>query len=237
MREKFKKLKSIGTVKYYGGKAKDPEFCEMVISFLKDEDPHVARNAAWVMTHFSQKLRKELRSRQNEFIDIIMSTDDNPGLRRLLLNVVEFQGIAEQDLRTDFLDFCLEHMCMPEEAPGIQALCMKLSFEQCKYFPELMHEFKEILLIMQNGYAISMTGLRKKMLARIEKFEKPKVKKKASAKKRKTQSRKRGNDTAEPCTVESDFERYRKAQVRQMEEDLDDRCYPEMPEGQFIRSK
>lgn len=177
MREKFRNLKSIGTVKYYAGKARDGEFCEMILSFLKDEDPHVSRNAAWVMTHFSQKLKRELRCRQNEFVDIILNADKNPGLRRLLLNVVEFQGIAEEDLRTDFLDFCLEHMRLPEEQPGIQALCMKLSFEQCKFFPELMHEFKETLLIMQNGYAVSMVGLRTRMLKKIERFEKPKVKK------------------------------------------------------------
>lgn len=38
--------------------------------------------------------------------------------------------------------------------------------------------------------------------------------------------------------MESDFEKYRKALVQQMEEEnIDDRCYPEMPEGQFVRSK
>ena len=192
MREKYRNLKSKGTVKYYASKARDSEYCEMVLSFLKDEDPRVARNAAWVMTHFSQRLRRELRCRQNEFIDIILSSDDNQGLRRMLLSVVEFQGIAEEDLRTDFLDFCLEHLKMPGEAPGIQALCRKLSFQQCKYFPELMHEFKETVLLMQDGYAISMMSLRTRMLKKIEKFEKPKkpkVKKSKKANKRAKEQR------------------------------------------------
>lgn len=191
MREKLANIKAIGSVKYYAGKARYPEFCDKIISLIYDEDPRVARNAAWVMTHFSQRLKKDLRCRQNEFIDLIINTDENPGLRRLLLNVVEFQGIEEEDLRTDFLDFCLEHMRMPEEPPGIQALCMKLAFVQCKFYPELMHEFKETLLIMQNGYATSMVGLRKRMLKKVEIFEKPKPKKKPKTAKAKKTTKKK----------------------------------------------
>lgn len=37
--------------------------------------------------------------------------------------------------------------------------------------------------------------------------------------------------------MESNFEKYRKEQVEQMEDASEGRCYPEMPEGQFIRSK
>lgn len=37
--------------------------------------------------------------------------------------------------------------------------------------------------------------------------------------------------------METDFEKYRREQVEQMEDLAEGRCYPEMPEGQFIRSK
>lgn len=182
MREKIQNLKSIATVRYLAGKAREPEVCDSIVSLLYDEDPRVARNAAWVMTHFSQKLRRQLTDRQNEFIDLLMKTD-NSGLRRLLLNIVEFQGIRQEDMRTDFLDFCLSHMISVEEPPGIQSLCMKLSFAQCLYYPELMHEFYETLLIMQQGYAVSMQGLRKKMIKKAEKALQPPVKKKKKRKK------------------------------------------------------
>ena len=37
---------------------------------------------------------------------------------------------------------------------------------------------------------------------------------------------------------ESEFEKYRRMQMEQFEDDITEgRCYPEMPEGQFIRSK
>lgn len=37
--------------------------------------------------------------------------------------------------------------------------------------------------------------------------------------------------------METDFEKFRREQVEQMEEQSEGRCYPEMPEGQFVRSK
>ena len=52
-------------------------------------------------------------------------------------------------MRTDFLDFCLLHMHMPEEPPGVQSLCMKLAHRMCLPYPELLHEFYETLSLMQ----------------------------------------------------------------------------------------
>ena len=37
---------------------------------------------------------------------------------------------------------------------------------------------------------------------------------------------------------ESEYEKFRREQIEQFEDDITEgRCYPEMPEGQFIRSK
>ncbi len=38
--------------------------------------------------------------------------------------------------------------------------------------------------------------------------------------------------------TETDYEKYLRQQMEQFEDDVTEgRCYPEMPEGQFIRSK
>lgn len=134
-----------------------------VVNLIHSDDSIVARNAAWVMTHFREGQIRALLPRQGEFIDLVLFTQ-NDSLRRLLMNVIERQGIREADLRTDFLDFCLEHMQLPAEAPGIQSLSMKLAYQQCRYYPELLAEFRNTLLMMQDGYATSLMGLRKKML-------------------------------------------------------------------------
>ena len=88
---------------------------------------------------------------------------DNSSVRRLSLNVIERLWVgerssemrlelAEEDLRTDFLDFCFEHMMDVEEFPGIQSVCMKLAFRMCKCYPELMDELKRTLKAMEIDY-------------------------------------------------------------------------------------
>lgn len=123
--------------------------CALLVGFLDYEDSRVARNAAWVLTH---KPLADIRSLpQEHLIDLALSTPDT-SLRRLSLCLVERQGIAEEDIRTDFLDFCLLHMHTPDEPPGVQSLCMKLAYSMCRCYPELMHEFQETLGLMQTEH-------------------------------------------------------------------------------------
>jgi hypothetical protein len=55
-------------------------------------------------------------------------------------------------LQTEFLDFCLEHMLDVEELPGVQAICMKLAYRMCMFYPELMEELKRTLQAMAIEY-------------------------------------------------------------------------------------
>lgn len=144
--------------------ATDYEQLNSLVDGIHDEDPVTARNTAWAMTHLSDERVALLQPRRNEFIDLAMHTDSTP-LRRLLLNIIERQAFDEQALRTDFLDFCLEHMASPAETPGVQTLCMKLAHRFCSFYPELMKEFTEILQMMDSDYATCVKCLRRKMLA------------------------------------------------------------------------
>lgn len=120
--------------------------CSLLLPCLAGEDIRVARNAAWVLTH---KTPMEVRTLpQDSLIDLSLATPDT-SLRRLTLCLVERQGIAAEEVRTDFLDFCLLHMRLPQEPPGVQALCMKLAYSMCSPYPELLREFQETLNLMQ----------------------------------------------------------------------------------------
>lgn len=45
-------------------------------------------------------------------------------------------------------------------------------------------------------------------------------------------------DANQTAGQESEFEKFRRLQIEQFEDDITEgRCYPEMPEGQFVRSK
>ena len=137
---------------------------QLIIQSIYNQNPIIARNSAWVMTHFSDKLITTFQPRINEFIDLIMTTD-NISLKRLILNIVDRLTLSENNLRTDFIDFCLEHMMSLEEPPGVQTLCMKLAHKQCLFFPELQDEFYNLLNMMEIGnYATCVKSLHKKMV-------------------------------------------------------------------------
>ena len=127
------------------------DFLGFARQYAFNEDYRVARSALWGLTKASKEELSQLQVILNEFIDQAMQTD-NSSVRRLSLNVVERLKMAEDDLRTDFLDFCFEHMLDVEEFPGIQSVCMKLAFRMCKFYPELMDELKRTLEAMEIDY-------------------------------------------------------------------------------------
>ena len=115
------------------------------------QDYRVARSALWGLTKARKEELSQLQVILNEFIDQAIRTE-NSSIRRLSLNIIERLEMNEEDLRTDFLDFCLDHMIDVEEFPGIQSVCMKLAFRMCKFYPELMDELKRTLKAMEIDY-------------------------------------------------------------------------------------
>ena len=127
------------------------DFLGFAHRYAFSQDYRVARSALWGLTKACKEEISQLQVILNKFIDQAMQTD-NSSVKRLSLNVVERLQFAEDDLRTDFLDFCFEHMMDVEEYPGIQSVCMKLAFRMCKFYPELMDELKRTLKAMEIDY-------------------------------------------------------------------------------------
>jgi Zn finger protein HypA/HybF involved in hydrogenase expression len=127
------------------------DFLGFAHRYAFSQDYLVARSALWGLTKASKAELSQLQVILDKFIDQAMQTD-NSSVRRLSLNIVERLEMNEEDLRTDFLDFCLDHMIDVEEFPGIQSVCMKLAFRMCKFYPELMDELKRTLETMEIDY-------------------------------------------------------------------------------------
>ena len=127
------------------------DFLGFARQYTFSEDYRVARSALWGLTKAHKEELSQLQVIQNEFIDQAIQTD-NSSVRRLSLNVIERLKMHEDDLRTDFLDFCFEHMMDVEEYPGIQSVCMKLAFRMCSFYPELMDELKRTIEAMEIDY-------------------------------------------------------------------------------------
>ena len=127
------------------------DFLGFARQYAFSEDFRVARSALWGLTKASKEELSQLQVILNDFIDQAIQTEDS-SVRRLSLNVVERLKMDEEDLRTDFLDFCFDHMMYVEEYPGIQSVCMKLAFRMCSFYPELMNELKRTLEAMEIDY-------------------------------------------------------------------------------------
>ena len=141
------------------------DFLDFARRYVFDKDYRVARSALWGLTKASDEELSKLHVILNELIDQAMQTK-NSSVRRLTLNIIERLKMEEDDLRTDFLDFCFEHMVSFEELPGIQTLCMKLAYRMCTFYPELMDELKRTLEAMEiEYYKPAVKCLRKRILS------------------------------------------------------------------------
>ena len=140
-----------GALKIYEEINSKGDFLGFAQRYAFDTDYRVARSALWGLTKAKDKDLSELQLICHELIDQAMQTE-NSSVRRLTLNIIERLKMDEEDLRTDFLDFCFEHMVSIEEFPGIQTLCMKLAYRMCTFYPELTDELKRTLEAMEIEY-------------------------------------------------------------------------------------
>ena len=133
--------------------------------FVFYPDYRMARSALWGLTKAKKEELLQLQAMLDDFINLAMQTE-NSSVRRLSLNIVERLSMTADDLRTDFLDFCLNRMVSIEEFPGIQAVCMKLAFRMCQFYPELADELRRTLEAMEiDYYKPAVKGVRKRILS------------------------------------------------------------------------
>lgn len=135
-----------------------------------DPDYKVARSALWGLTKAKNQELLTLQPLLNELIEQAMHTD-NSSVRRLTLNIIERLEMEEDDMRTDFLDFCFEHAVKGDEFPGVQTLCIKLAYRMSQPYPELMEELRRLLESMEiEYYKPAVKGIRNKIISNTFKF-------------------------------------------------------------------
>ena len=148
----------------YNEVKKNNDFIGFTRQYMHDEDYRVARNALWSMTKATDSEISQLQPIYNELIDLAMKTD-NSSVCRLTLNILERLKMEKDDLRSDFLDFCLEKMTAIDGYPGIQSLAMKLAYRMCKFYPELMNELIVTLKAMEmDFYPPAVKSVRNRIL-------------------------------------------------------------------------
>ena len=117
---------------------------EQLYQLTLDDDRRVATNALWVFTHFALADNAWLYAKHDQLIDRCLNEKDATKLR-LMLNLLLRQPYTEEDIRTDFIDYCLMRLTDPKSPYAIRAQCIKLAYEQMKYWPELLNELRQTL--------------------------------------------------------------------------------------------
>ena len=117
---------------------------EELYQLTLDNDRRVAINALWTFTHFALADNEWLYAKHDQLIDRCLKEKDATKFR-LMLNLLLRQPFDEEDIRTDFIDYCLMRLTDPKSPYAVRAQCIKLAYEQMKYWPELLNELRQTL--------------------------------------------------------------------------------------------
>lgn len=125
------------------GKDQDKEK-EKLFQLIFDEDKRVADNAAYVFTYFAFRDRQWLLSKRDKLSKEAMTTRSETK-QRLLLKVLCDLKWEEPDFDNELLDFCFQKILSEKTSVAVRVWAMKLAFEQCRFYPELLRELQQTL--------------------------------------------------------------------------------------------
>ena len=141
-----------------------------------DENERVAFNALWALSHFDEANNPWLFQKHDDLIDRVLLEKSMTKLR-LMLSLLIRQPFEEATLRSDFIDYCIAKITACSYPYAIRAYCMKLAYEQMKYYPELLTELKAALDILEQevlspGLLSAKRQIMKKIKRSLGKFGK-----------------------------------------------------------------
>ena len=122
---------------------------KVLYHLLSDTDQRIAYNAAWVLSCSDSKVMRFLLRYQNQLIDLLIGTKDK-SFSRMLFSILRRQTFEKNNLRTDFLDFCLNEIVNSNQAIAIRAHAIYVSYSLCKAYPELLNELFMMLQMLES---------------------------------------------------------------------------------------
>ena len=136
---------------------------------LSDTDQRIAYNAAWVLSCSDDKVIKFLIRYQNQLIDLLIGTKDK-SFARILFSILRRQTFEKNNLRTDFLDFCLNEIVNSNQAIAIRVHAIYVSYSLCKAYPELLNElFMTLQMLESETLSAGLLHARNTIMSAIKK--------------------------------------------------------------------
>ena len=143
-------------------------FKEELYALTNDTDRRVATNALWLFQHFAKADNEWLYAKHDDLIDHCLATSDATKLR-LTLSLLLRQPFEESQVRTDFIDYCLDHLTDARQPYAIRSQCMKLAYLQMRYWPELLDELKRTLeLVACNPMSPAIKSAWRQVMAKMK---------------------------------------------------------------------
>ena len=144
---------------------------EELYQLTLDANRRVAINALWTFTHFAADDNVWLFAKHDQLIDRCLNEKDTTKLR-LILTLLLRQPFDEEAIRTDFIDFCLARITDARAPYAIRAQCIKLAYEQMRYWSELLDELRQTLEMiscepLSSGLRSAWKQVMKKCLAGV----------------------------------------------------------------------
>ena len=140
---------------------------EELYQFTFDENDRVSFNALWALCHFDEANTPWLFQKHEELIDRVL-VEKNETKRRLMLHLLLRQPFEEESLRSDFIDFCIAKITACSQPYAIRSYCMKLAYEQMKYYPELLEELRMALnMLEQEVLSPGLLSAKKQIMKKI----------------------------------------------------------------------
>lgn len=122
---------------------------EELFTLACNDDDRVAYNALWVFTHFPAEDINWIDTKRDKLIDMLLASA-HVGKQRLILTLLEHLVIPKEEIRTDYLDFCLSKINSTDPY-AIRALSLKQAFRMCRHYPELLEELRLEIDLMTRG--------------------------------------------------------------------------------------
>ena len=134
-----------------------------------DENDRVSFNALWALSHFDEANNPWLFQKHDDLIDRVLLEKSMTKLR-LMLSLLIRQPFEEATLRSDFIDYCIAKITACSYPYAIRAYCMKLAYEQMKYYPELLTELKAALdMLEQEALSPGLASAKRQVMKKIKK--------------------------------------------------------------------
>ena len=86
-----------------------------------------------------------------------------------MLQLLLRQPFEEESLRSDFIDFCIAKITACSQPYAIRSYCMKLAYEQMKYYPELLEELRMALdMLEQEVLSPGLLSAKRQIMKKIK---------------------------------------------------------------------